>query len=159
MRCAFSFARFGLWIHRQFATESNEYNVILTVMNQRHLFNDADWSSVEQHQQKLLSDEILQFNSQRILTSSLEDLVDTWRKSTPCTFRSFKRNMPRLISKSGKSMSAAIAAVIAVLRALISSAAQKSLLQFPFQAIPIFSKPSRILTHKIRRAVKLETRC
>ena len=76
MRCAFSFARFGLWIHRQFATESNEYNVILTVMNQRHLFNDADWSSVEQHQQKLLSDEILQSNSQRILTSSLEDLVD-----------------------------------------------------------------------------------
>ena len=45
-------------------------------MNQRQLFNDADWASVEEHQNKLLRDEILTFDSQRILTSSLEDLTD-----------------------------------------------------------------------------------
>jgi hypothetical protein len=45
-------------------------------MSERYLFNDADWSSVENHQQKLIRDEILSFDAQRILTSSLDDLCD-----------------------------------------------------------------------------------
>jgi hypothetical protein len=45
-------------------------------MSERYLFNDADWFSVENHQHKLIRDEILSFDAQRILTSSLEDLCD-----------------------------------------------------------------------------------
>ncbi len=45
-------------------------------MDERYLFNNADWSSVEQHQQKLMRDEILNFDRHRILTSSLEDLCN-----------------------------------------------------------------------------------
>jgi len=45
-------------------------------MSERYLFNDADWLSVENHQHKLICDEILNFDAQRILTSPLEDLCD-----------------------------------------------------------------------------------
>jgi hypothetical protein len=45
-------------------------------MSEGYLFNDADWFSVENHQHKLIRDEILSFDAQRILTSSLEDLCD-----------------------------------------------------------------------------------
>ena len=113
-------------------------------MNQRHLFNDADWSSVEKHQHKLLHDEILEFDSQRILTSSLEDLVDYLAEK-------YALQIPQLQKEHAAADQQEREIDVSGDRSRYwsspgtSSAVQKSLLQFLFGRSRVFQNPAEHL--------------